>query len=137
MSNQEDESRFHPEVKRMITGLFAIAIIIALIIACFTIAPKLEKRVNDAIADIETEQIAEGERYTTVVTSIDASKGLLFMDNGDKIPIEDLSAQPAVDDKLTYIKTFDYKTSRWDGMPKRLDSETIINIEIIGNTLTE
>lgn len=88
-------------------------------------------------ADIEAEQIAEGERYTTTVTSIDASKGLLFMDNGDKIPIEDLSAQPAVDDKLTYIKTFDYKTSSWDGMPKRLDSETIINIEIIGNTLTE
>lgn len=133
MSNQEDESRFHPEVKRMITGLFAIAIIIALIIACFTIAPEVVKRASDAIADMEAAQIAEGERYTAVVTSIDASKGLLFMDNGDKIPIEDLSAQPAVDDKLTYIKTFDYKTSSWDGMPKRLDSETIINIEIIGH----
>ena len=137
MSNQEDKPEFHPEVKRIIIGTSLIAIIITLIIACFTIAPEVVKRASDAIADIEVEQIAEGERYTTTVTSIDASKGLLFMDNGDKIPIEDLSAQPAVDDKLTYIKTFDYESSSWDGMPKRLDSETIINIEIVGNTLTE
>lgn len=131
MSNQKDPPRLHPDPEAVLFAFFT-AIVITIIIAFFVLAPMLETKEDNATADIEAEQIAEGEHYTAVVSSIDISKGLLVMDNGDKIPTDDLSAQPVTGDTLTYIKTFDYESSNWDGMPKRLDSETIINIEIIG-----
>lgn len=136
MSEQKEPPRLHPDPEGVLFA-FVAAIVITIILIFFVIGPKLETELNDAIADIDAEQIAEGESYTATVASIDISKGLLVMDNGDQIPIDGLSTQPATNDTLTYIKTFDYESSRWDGMPKRLDEEVFINIEIVGNTLTE
>lgn len=144
MSNQEDESRLHPDTEsglhpnteKLFVAIFITALMTILIVG-HLVLPKLETKADIATADIEAEQIAEGERYSAVVSSIDISKGLLILDNGDEVPFKDLPTQLAVDDKLTYVKTFGYRSSLWTGMPERLDEEVITNIEIIGNTLTE
>lgn len=140
MSNQEDESRFHPDTEsglhpnteKLLIAIFITTIMTTLIVG-HLVLPKLEIKADIATADMEAQQIAEGERYTATVSSINISKSLLILDNGDQIPIRGLSPHPAVGDKLTYIKTFDYRSSLWSGMPERLDEEVIANIEIIGH----
>lgn len=132
MSNQNEPPRLHPDPEAVLFA-FITAIVITIILVFFVIGPNLETKVNNATADIEAEQIAEGERHTATVSSINITKGLLVMDNGDEIPIDGLSAQPVTNDTLTYIKTFDYGFSNWGGMPKRLDEELFIDIEIIGH----
>lgn len=138
MSNQEDESRFHPDTEsglhpnteKLLVAIF-ITTLMTMPIVGDLVLPKLETKADIATADMEAEQIAEGERYSAVVSTIDTSKGLLVLDNGDEIPFKDLPTQLAVDDELTYIKTFDYRSSLWSGMPERLDEETLTNIKII------
>lgn len=91
-------------------------------------APEKEQ----AIADIEAEQIAESSHHTAVVTAINMSSGQVTLDNGDIIPADDLKMTPHVNDVLSYTKSFEYEISDWDGTPKRTDQDAFLNVQSVG-----
>ena len=90
-----------------------------------------EDEIADAIDAIEERQVEEGTQYTAIIEAYDISNQLLIMDNGHEIDVSELSNQPAVGDELSYIKTFDYKTDTWDGMPEETDGTAFVNIKIM------
>lgn len=91
----------------------------------------LQHKGADALDAIEERQVEEGTHYTAIVDAYDISNQLVIMDNGHEIDASELSNQPAVGDELSYIKTFDYVISTWDGMPKETDESAYVNIKIM------
>lgn len=91
----------------------------------------LQHKEADALDAIVERQVEEGTHYTATVESYDVSNQLLIMDNGHEIDASKLSKQPANGDELSYIKTFDYVTDTWNGMPKETGKTAYVNIKIM------
>lgn len=91
----------------------------------------LQHKGEDALDAIVERQAKESTQYTAIVEAYDISNQLLIMDNGHEIDASELSNQPTAGDELSYIKTFDYTTNTWDGMPKETDESAYINIKIM------
>lgn len=105
--------------------------IITILLLFFAWMSHFEDKIADAIDAIEERQVEEGTQYTAIIEAYDISNQLLVMGNGHEIDASELSNQPAVGDELSYIKTFDYTTDTWDGMPEETDGTAYVNIKIM------
>lgn len=115
--------------KAILTFLFISVTAMLLIYVALVI--HFENKAEDALDAIVERQVNEGTQYTAIVEAYDISNQLMVMDNGDEIDASELPNQPTVGDKLSYIKTFDYKSDTWDGMPEETDGTAFVNIKII------
>lgn len=114
--------------KILVFCFFAIALLIAILIPTVSYLDNKETDAEDAIIE---RQVEEGTQYTAVVEAYDVTNELLIMDNGHEIDASELSNQPDAGDVISYIKTFDYVISTWDGMPKETDGTAYVNIKIM------
>lgn len=96
----------------------------------FALIMYFDDKAADALDAIEERQVEEGTQYTAIVEAYDVTNELLIMDNGHEIDASELSNQPNVGDRLSYIKTFDYEANTWNGMPKEIDGTAYVNIKI-------
>lgn len=97
----------------------------------FALIMYFDDKAADALDAIEERQVEEGTQYTAIVEAYDVTNELLIMDNGHEIDASELSNQPNVGDRLSYIKTFDYETNTWNGMPEETDDTAFVNIKIM------
>lgn len=117
--------------------LFEILIVLGImgggILFSYFILSALAPEKEQAIADIKTEQVAEGSHYTAVVTAVDISNGTVALDNDHVIPTDLLKATPHVGDVLAYTKTFEYEVHERTGMPQKTDDDTFLNVQSVGH----
>lgn len=97
----------------------------------FALIMYFDDKAADALDAIEERQVEEGTQYTAIVEAYDISNQLLIMDNGHEIDAAEMANQPTAGDELSYIKTFDYETNTWNGMPKETDGTAYVNIKIM------
>lgn len=107
---------------------FAIALLLAILVPTVLYLDNKETDAEDAIIE---RQVEEGTQYTAIVEAYDLTNELLIMENGHEIDASELSSKPLAGDVLSYIKTFDYEISTWDGMPKETDGTAFVNIKIM------
>lgn len=103
----------------------------AVLLLSFAMMSYFDDKAEDALDAIVERQVEEGTQYTAIVEAYDISNQLVIMDNGHEIDASELSNQPNVGDRLSYIKTFDYETNTWNGMPEETDDTAFVNIKIM------
>lgn len=131
-SNNDDvqDSR-HPAIVILYNLLIMLGIVGIALLIPYTIITAQKPVIEQAMADIEAEQVAESSHHTAVVTAVDMSNGTVTLDNGDILPADALKMTPNIDDILSYTKTFEYEISKWDGTPKRTEKDAFLNVESI------